>query len=98
MPSAFLEQRVYPHCQYRDQYCRRINPPHVRNYLPGEWRGQALGWMSEGGAASRRRMHVRWLQEQRHKPSTVSRRLLVVVCLYRTCVIDAILDHRRPRT
>ena len=46
---------------------------------------------------------VRWLQEQRRfKPSTVSRRLSVVVCFYRTCVIDAILDHspaahvRRP--
>ena len=48
-------------------------------------------------------LYVRWLQEQRRfKPSTVSRRLSVVVCFYRTCVIDAILDHspaahvRRP--
>jgi integrase/recombinase XerD len=46
---------------------------------------------------------VRWLQEvRRFKPSTVSRRLSVVVGFYRTCVIDAILDHspaeyvRRP--
>jgi integrase/recombinase XerD len=48
-------------------------------------------------------LYVRWLQEQRRfKPSTVSRRLSVVVCFYRTCVIDAILNHspaahvRRP--
>jgi hypothetical protein len=27
------------------------------------------------------------------KPSTVSRQLSVVVCFYRTCVIDAILEH-----
>jgi site-specific recombinase XerD len=48
-------------------------------------------------------LYVRWLQEERRfKPSTVSRRLSVVVCFYRTCVIDAVLDHspavhvRRP--
>jgi hypothetical protein len=48
-------------------------------------------------------LFVRWLQEiRRFKPSTVSRRLSVVICFYRTCVIDAILDHspaayvRRP--
>jgi integrase/recombinase XerD len=48
-------------------------------------------------------LYVRWLQEERRfKPSTVSRRLSVVVCFYRTCVIDAILDQspaahvRRP--
>ena len=46
---------------------------------------------------------MRWLQEvRRFKPSTVSRRLSVVVGLYRTCVIDAVLEHspaeyvRRP--
>jgi len=44
-----------------------------------------------------------WLQEvRRFKPSTVSRRLSVVICFYRTCVIDAVLEHssaayvRRP--
>jgi len=48
-------------------------------------------------------LFVRWLQEVRRlKPSTVSRRLSVVICFYRTCVIDAILDSspadyvRRP--
>jgi integrase/recombinase XerD len=39
-------------------------------------------------------LFVRWLQEaRRFKPSTVSRRLSVVICFYRTCVIDAILDY-----
>jgi site-specific recombinase XerD len=48
-------------------------------------------------------LFVRWLQEvRRFSPSTVSRRLSVVVAFYRTCVIDAVLDHspaeyvRRP--
>jgi site-specific recombinase XerD len=48
-------------------------------------------------------LYVRWLQEvRRFKLSTVSRRLSVVVGFYRTCVIDAVLDHspaeyvRRP--
>jgi integrase/recombinase XerD len=48
-------------------------------------------------------MYVRWLQEiRRFRPSTVSRRLSVVVGFYRTCVIDGILEHspadhvRRP--
>ena len=47
--------------------------------------------------------YVRWLQEVRsYQPSTVSRRLSVVVGFYRTCVIDQILPHspadyvRRP--
>ncbi|MFI7252711.1 tyrosine-type recombinase/integrase [Micromonospora chalcea] len=47
--------------------------------------------------------HVRWLQDvRRYQPSTVSRRLSVVVGFYRVCVIDAILEHspadyvRRP--
>jgi integrase/recombinase XerD len=46
---------------------------------------------------------VRWLQDVRRlQPSTVSRRLSVVVGFYRVCVIDAILPHspadyvRRP--
>jgi integrase/recombinase XerD len=46
---------------------------------------------------------VRWLQEvRRYQPSTVSRRLSVVVGFYRVCVIDQILPHspadyvRRP--
>lgn len=48
-------------------------------------------------------LYVRWMQEIRHyKPSTVSRRLSVIVGFYRTCVIDNILEHspadyvRRP--
>src|SRR5437867_8014853 len=47
--------------------------------------------------------YVRWLQDVRHyQPSTVSRRLSVVVGFYRVCVIDQILPHspaayvRRP--
>jgi site-specific recombinase XerD len=47
--------------------------------------------------------YLRWLQDvRRYQPSTVSRRLSVVVGLYRVCVIDAILEHspadyvRRP--
>ncbi|MEV6638264.1 tyrosine-type recombinase/integrase [Actinoplanes sp. NPDC051470] len=47
--------------------------------------------------------YVRWLQEvRRYQPSTISRRLSVVVGFYRVCVIDAILGHspadyvRRP--
>src|SRR3954451_21520037 len=48
-------------------------------------------------------LYVRWLQEvRRFQPSTVSRRLSVVAGFYRTCVIDAVLEHspaeyvRRP--
>ncbi len=38
-------------------------------------------------------LFVRWLEEvRRFKPSTMSRRLSVVTCFYRTCVIDAVLD------
>lgn len=38
-------------------------------------------------------LFVRWLEEiRRFKPSTVSRRLSVVTCFYRTCVSDAVLD------
>ncbi|WP_236647298.1 MULTISPECIES: hypothetical protein [Micromonospora] len=47
--------------------------------------------------------YVRWLQDvRRFQPSTVSRRLSVVVGFYRVCVIDDILPHspadyvRRP--
>jgi integrase len=47
--------------------------------------------------------HVRWLQEvRRFQPSTVSRRLSIVVGFYRVCVIDGLLPHspadyvRRP--
>jgi site-specific recombinase XerD len=46
---------------------------------------------------------MRWMQEVRRlKPSTVSRRLSVLSCFYRTCAIDDIFDHspaeyvRRP--
>jgi integrase/recombinase XerD len=48
-------------------------------------------------------LFVRWLEEvRRFKPSTVSRRVSVVTCFYRTCVIDAVLESspaayvRRP--
>jgi site-specific recombinase XerD len=38
-------------------------------------------------------LFVRWLEEiRRYKPSTVSRRLSVVTCFYRSCVIDAVLE------
>src|SRR5689334_18474478 len=47
--------------------------------------------------------YIRWLQDiRRYQPSTVSRRLSVVVGFYRVCVIDQILPHspadyvRRP--
>lgn len=47
--------------------------------------------------------YVRWMHEvRRFKPSTVSRRMAVVAGFYRTCVIDAVLEHspaeyvRRP--
>jgi integrase/recombinase XerD len=49
-------------------------------------------------------LYVRWMQEvRRFKPSTVSRRMAVVTGFYRTCVIDAVLEHspadyvRRPQ-
>jgi site-specific recombinase XerD len=48
-------------------------------------------------------LYLRWMQEIRgFQPSTVSRRLAVVAGFYRTCVIDAVLEHspaeyvRRP--
>jgi integrase/recombinase XerD len=48
-------------------------------------------------------LYLRWMQEVRHfQPSTVSRRLSIVAGFYRTCVIDALLEHspaehvRRP--
>src|SRR3954470_16787277 len=47
--------------------------------------------------------YVRWLQDVRcYQPSTVSRRLSIVVGFYRVCVIDGVLPHspadyvRRP--
>ncbi|WP_204003761.1 site-specific integrase [Virgisporangium aurantiacum] len=47
--------------------------------------------------------YVRWLQDiRRFQPSTVSRRLSIVVGFYRVCVIDGLLSHspadyvRRP--
>lgn len=49
-------------------------------------------------------LYLGWMQDVRpFKPSTVSRRLSVVVGFYRTCVIDGVLEHspadyvRRPR-
>ncbi|WP_298457633.1 tyrosine-type recombinase/integrase [uncultured Cellulomonas sp.] len=48
-------------------------------------------------------LYVRWMQETRnYAPSTVSRRMSIVAGLYRTCVIDDLLQHspadyvRRP--
>ncbi len=63
--------------------------------------GQGLDPLTADRAAIER--YVRWLQDvRRYQPSTVSRRLSVVVGFYRTCVIDQILPHspadyvRRP--
>jgi len=68
-----------------------------------------LTWCESRGldplAASRPHieLYLRWLQEvRRYRPSTVSRRMSVVAGFYRTCVIDAVLEHspaeyvRRP--
>jgi len=68
-----------------------------------------LNWCVERGvdplAAGRAQveLYVRWMQEvRRFKPSTVSRRMTVVVGFYRTCVIDGVLAQspaeyvRRP--
>ena len=68
-----------------------------------------LVWCRERGVpplqASRAHieLYVRWMQEVRHfQPSTVSRRVSVVVGFYRTCVIDQVLPQspadyvRRP--
>jgi site-specific recombinase XerD len=48
-------------------------------------------------------LYLRWMQEVRgFQPSTVSRRLSFLAGFYRTCVIDAVLEHspaeyvRRP--
>src|SRR3954453_10343822 len=63
--------------------------------------GQDLDPLSLGRVEVER--YVRWLQEvRRYQPSTVCRRLSVVVGFYRVCVIDQILVHspadyvRRP--
>jgi integrase/recombinase XerD len=68
-----------------------------------------LAWCAERGldplAAQRPHLelYIRWMQEiRRFRPSTVSRRFSVVAGFYRTCVIDAVLEHspaehvRRP--
>jgi len=68
-----------------------------------------LAWCAERGldpmAAQRPHLelYIRWMQEiRRFKPSTVSRRFSVAAGFYRTCVIDAVLEHspaehvRRP--
>jgi integrase/recombinase XerD len=68
-----------------------------------------LVWCAERGLdplAARRphlELYIRWMQEiRRFKPSTVSRRFSVAAGLYRTCVIDGLLEHspaehvRRP--
>jgi integrase/recombinase XerD len=64
-----------------------------------------LTWCLERGAdplqVSRPQveLYVRWMQEiRRFEPSTVSRRLSVMVGFYRTCVIDGVLPSiRLPR-
>src|SRR5215471_20239288 len=39
-------------------------------------------------------LYLRWMQEvQRFQPPTVSRRLSVLAGFYRTCVVDAVLEH-----
>src|SRR5690349_19356978 len=54
--------------------------------------GQELDPLNLGRAEVER--YVRSLQEvRRYQPSTVSRRLSVVVRFYRVCVIDQILTH-----
>ena len=68
-----------------------------------------LAWCAGQGLdplAARRphlELYIRWMQEiRRFKPSTVSRRFSVTAGFYRTCVIDAIIEHspaehvRRP--
>jgi site-specific recombinase XerD len=68
-----------------------------------------LGWCQQreldplGASRPHVELYIRWLQEvRRYQPSTVSRRLSVVVGFYRTCVIDGVLEHspaeyvRRP--
>src|SRR6516162_1928179 len=68
-----------------------------------------LSWCAEHAldplAAQRPHLElcIRWMQEiRRFKPSTVSRRFSVTAGFYRTCVLDAILQHspaehvRRP--
>jgi integrase/recombinase XerD len=68
-----------------------------------------LTWCAERGLdplAARRadlELYLRWMQEiRRFSPSTVSRRFSVAAGFYRTCVIDAVLEHspaehvRRP--
>ena len=68
-----------------------------------------LRWCADRGLdplAARRpdlELYIRWMQETcRFKPSTISRRFSVTAGFYRTCVIDAVLEHspaehvRRP--
>jgi len=68
-----------------------------------------LSWCAERGLdpLAARRLHlelcIRWMQESRRfRPSTVSRRFSVTAGIYRTCVLDGILEHspaehvRRP--
>ena len=68
-----------------------------------------LRWCADRGLdplAARRpdlEQYIRWMQQAcRFKPSTISRRFSVAAGFYRTCVIDAVLEHspaehvRRP--
>jgi integrase/recombinase XerD len=68
-----------------------------------------LAWCAKRGLdplAARRphlELYIRWMQEIRHfKPSTVARRFSVMAGLYRTCLIDGLLEYspaehvRRP--
>ena len=59
-----------------------------------------LAWCAERGLdplAARRphlELYIRWMQEiRRFKPSTVSRRFSVAAGFYRTCVLDAVMEH-----
>ena len=78
-------------------------------YTPNPTCGVFLRWCADRGLDPLTAVrvdverYVRWLQDvRRYQPSTVSRRLSVVVGFYRVCVIDQILPHspadyeRRP--
>jgi hypothetical protein len=64
----------------------------ISGWFPAWRSGEDLDPLAVGRAESER--HVRCLEEVRcYQPSTVSRRLSVVVGFYRVCVIEEILVH-----
>jgi hypothetical protein len=67
------------------------------------WGAPITTWTARHRPRGHRAVPARWLQDgRRDQPSTVSRRLSVVVGFYRDCVIDQVLPHptaeyvRRP--